>query len=121
MYSGGFAPTQEAAAEVVANRFDATQGRSQGMVVNAVTKSGTNRFSGSAYHFLRNDALNVEGAMAHVMADLYASIAAVRLIDGACSVGVWVSSENCAALPSLDARYSDSRPRENRCGFSRSH
>ena len=32
--------------EVVSSRFDATQGRSTGMQVNAVTKSGSNQFSG---------------------------------------------------------------------------
>jgi hypothetical protein len=32
--------------EFVSNRFDATQGRSMGVVVNAVTKSGTNQPSG---------------------------------------------------------------------------
>ena len=32
--------------EFVSNRFDATQGRSMGVVVNAVTKSGTNNFGG---------------------------------------------------------------------------
>src|SRR6266567_7624789 len=31
--------------EVIANRFDASQGRSAGMLVNAVTKSGTNVFA----------------------------------------------------------------------------
>src|SRR4030088_3517176 len=33
--------------QFISNRFDATQGRSSGVQVNAVTKSGTNRFSGS--------------------------------------------------------------------------
>ena len=32
--------------EVITNRFDATQGRSAGMIANAITKSGTNAFSG---------------------------------------------------------------------------
>jgi hypothetical protein len=44
--------------ELVTNRFDATQGRSTGMLVNAVTKSGTNRFSGSASGFFRDDKFN---------------------------------------------------------------
>jgi hypothetical protein len=43
--------------EVIANRFDATQGRSSGMIVNAVTKSGTNQVSGSVFHFQRLEAL----------------------------------------------------------------
>ena len=32
--------------QFIANRFDATTGRSTGVLVNAITKSGTNRFSG---------------------------------------------------------------------------
>ena len=44
--------------EVVANRFDATQGRSAGMVVNAITKSGTNNFSGTVAGYFRNDSFN---------------------------------------------------------------
>jgi hypothetical protein len=46
--------------EVIANRFDATQGRSSGMVVNAVTKSGTNNFSGTVGGFFRHDNFNAE-------------------------------------------------------------
>jgi hypothetical protein len=44
--------------QVVANRFDATQGRSSGMVVNAITKSGTNDFSGTVGGYFRNDMFN---------------------------------------------------------------
>jgi hypothetical protein len=33
--------------QFISNRFDATQGRSSGVQVNAITKSGTNKFSGS--------------------------------------------------------------------------
>lgn len=38
--------------------YDATQGRNTGGVVAAVTKSGTDRFHGNVYEFLRDDALN---------------------------------------------------------------
>ena len=44
--------------QVVANRFDATQGRSTGMVVNAITKSGTNKFNGTAGGYFRSDKFN---------------------------------------------------------------
>ena len=43
--------------EYVANRFDATQGGSAGVQVNAITKSGTNAFAGTFSSFFRNDAL----------------------------------------------------------------
>jgi hypothetical protein len=44
--------------EFVSNRFDASQGGSSGTLVNAVTKSGTNRLSGAFSGYFRNDALN---------------------------------------------------------------
>jgi len=44
--------------EVQTNTFAAEYGRNSGSVVNLVTKSGTNRLHGSAYEFLRNDALD---------------------------------------------------------------
>ena len=40
--------------EFVTNRFDATQGRSMGVVVNAVTKSGTNTPSGTLSGYFRD-------------------------------------------------------------------
>ncbi|MGE3512722.1 MAG: carboxypeptidase regulatory-like domain-containing protein [Vicinamibacterales bacterium] len=39
-------------------RFDATQGRSQGVLVNAVTKSGANTPFGSQYGYFRDDSFN---------------------------------------------------------------
>lgn len=39
-------------------RFDATQGRSQGVLVNAVTKSGANTPFGSQYGYFRDDKFN---------------------------------------------------------------
>ena len=44
--------------EVVTNRFDATQGHSSGAQVNAITKSGTNRFSGTLSGYFRSDKFN---------------------------------------------------------------
>src|SRR2546426_3815719 len=44
--------------QVISNRFDASQGRSAGMLVNAVTKSGTNSFAGTFAGYFRNDAFN---------------------------------------------------------------
>ena len=41
--------------EFVTSRFNATQGRSSGVIVNAITKSGTNVFAGSVSAFFRHD------------------------------------------------------------------
>jgi hypothetical protein len=46
--------------EFVANRFDASQGRSMGVQVNAVTKSGTNQFAGTVSGNFRSDKFNAE-------------------------------------------------------------
>ena len=61
---GGSQPpfSQEMIAEFqfISNRFDATQGRSQGVQVNVVTKSGTNRLAGSFRANFRDDRFNAE-------------------------------------------------------------
>jgi len=44
--------------QFLSSRFDATQGRSGGMQVNAITRSGTNRFSGTFASYFRDDRFN---------------------------------------------------------------
>jgi outer membrane receptor protein involved in Fe transport len=43
---------------VITNNFSPQYGRASGGIVNVVTKSGTNRFSGTGYEFFRNDKLS---------------------------------------------------------------
>ena len=44
--------------QFIANRFDATQGRSSGVQVNAISKSGTNIPAGTFGGYFRNDSMN---------------------------------------------------------------
>jgi hypothetical protein len=55
-----YSPAVDAVQEfkVQTNFFSAEFGQTGGAVVNMVTKSGTNRFDGTAYYFLRHSALN---------------------------------------------------------------
>ena len=46
--------------QFISNRFDATQGRSNGVQVNAITRSGTNSFSGLFRTNFRDDRFNAE-------------------------------------------------------------
>ena len=46
--------------QFISNRFDATQGRSSGVQVNAVTKSGTNAFAGTVGGIFRDSDWNAE-------------------------------------------------------------
>ena len=50
--------------EFVANRFDATQGRSSGIQLNAISKSGTNTPAGSFSGYFRSDRFNAADAVA---------------------------------------------------------
>lgn len=44
--------------QLVSSRFDATQGRSSGVQINAVSKGGTNLFAGTLSGYFRDDAWN---------------------------------------------------------------
>jgi hypothetical protein len=44
--------------EVLTNRFDAQLGHAGSVIINAVTKSGTDAFSGSAFYYFRDRELN---------------------------------------------------------------
>lgn len=57
--------SQEAVQEfqVNTNAYSAEYGRAGGAVINVVTKSGTNEFSGSAFEFYRDKALNANTAI----------------------------------------------------------
>ena len=56
-------PSPDAVAEfaVITSNFSAEYGRVGGGIVNAAMRSGTNRFHGTAYEFLRNTDLNATG------------------------------------------------------------
>ena len=61
--------SREAIAEfqIVTSNFDITQGRSTGVQVQAISKSGTNSLSGAVYGYFRDDSLNAPDPVAHVV------------------------------------------------------
>jgi hypothetical protein len=58
--------SREAIAEfqVITNLFDITMGRSQGIQVQAISRSGTNDLSGTVYGYFRDDKFNAEDFVA---------------------------------------------------------
>lgn len=46
--------------QILTTQFDAEFGRTQGGVINAVTKSGTNRFQGTAFYYRQDAGLNAK-------------------------------------------------------------
>ncbi|HEX3437396.1 MAG TPA: carboxypeptidase regulatory-like domain-containing protein [Pseudacidobacterium sp.] len=64
--TGNILPNPDALQEfhVETNNYNALFGRMSAGLVNVVTKSGTNRFHGSIFEFLRNDKLNATPAFA---------------------------------------------------------
>jgi hypothetical protein len=50
--------------QIVTNMFDITQGRSAGMEIQAISKSGTNITNGNAYGYFRDDSLNAPDLVA---------------------------------------------------------
>ncbi|HTZ94914.1 MAG TPA: carboxypeptidase regulatory-like domain-containing protein [Terriglobales bacterium] len=56
----GLVPNLDSVEEfrLITNSFDAEYGKFSGAVMNAITKSGTNRFHGDVFEFLRNDAMD---------------------------------------------------------------
>ena len=59
---GNLIPNPDALQEfrILTSNFDAEFGRSPGGVVNMITRSGTNRYHGLAYDYLRNNVLNAK-------------------------------------------------------------
>ena len=49
--------------QILTNQFDAEWGRASGAVINAVTKSGTNNFSGSAFNFYTSKGDDQQGLL----------------------------------------------------------
>ena len=62
-FEAGVQPNLDSIQEfrLITNTFDAEYGRFSGGVMNTITKSGTNGIHGTAFEFLRNDALDARG------------------------------------------------------------
>jgi outer membrane receptor protein involved in Fe transport len=52
--------------QVLTNQFDAEFGRTSGGIINAITKSGTNTFHGSAFGFFQDNSINSKNRLAEL-------------------------------------------------------
>jgi hypothetical protein len=61
--------------DITTNNFDAELGRAMGAVTNVVLKSGTNKFHGSAFEYIQNNAVNARsyfaGPLGHLSYNYY--------------------------------------------------
>ena len=62
-FEAGVQPNLDSIQEfrLITNGFDAEYGRFSGAIMNTITKSGNNRIHGTAFEFLRNDAMDSRG------------------------------------------------------------
>src|SRR5436190_20132480 len=51
--------------QIVTNLFDVTMGRSVGLQVQAISRAGSNKYTGSLFGNFRSDSLNAEDAYTH--------------------------------------------------------
>ena len=66
-----YIPSVDAVAEfkVKTNNYSAEFGRSAGTIVSATTRSGTNKFHGSAWEFVRNEKFDANNFFSNAAAD----------------------------------------------------
>ena len=68
----GLVPNLDSIAEfrLITNSFDAEYGKFSGAIVNAITKSGSNKIHGDVFEFLRNDKLDARNYFAPSKSEL---------------------------------------------------
>jgi len=100
--------------KVVVNSYGAEYGRSEGGMLDAVTKSGTNRFHGSLYEFLRNNLFDARGWGADVKPPLQRNITAALSAVRSAAIALSSSSIStaCASIRVKRARPTSAFPTE---------
>ena len=91
-------------ARLITNQFAAEYGRAAGSVMNVITKSGTNRFRGSAFMFHQNNELN-----ARTNLDKAVRAGTRRRSSSKPSTAARWAGRSCATRHSSSADFSDGR------------